>query len=56
MESYDYDDLIKKSKTVGNPPLEIREPRHLQPSLQLLLPRKKDDESEKTESQEEKQK
>jgi predicted nucleic acid-binding protein len=52
MESYDYDDLIKKSETVGSPPLEIREPRHLQPSLQLVLPRKKDDESDKTESQE----
>jgi hypothetical protein len=52
MEAYDHDDLIKKSKTVGSPPLEIREPRHLQPTLQLVPSKREDDENSKTENPE----
>jgi predicted nucleic acid-binding protein len=52
METYDDDHLIKKSKTVGNPPLEIREPVHIQPGLKLVPTSRKGDENEKPKDQE----
>lgn len=57
-ETYDNDDLIKKSKTVGSPPLEIRSPKHTQPSLDLIYvkgkePEEEDDEEENDEEEDE---
>ena len=48
-ETYDDDDLIKKSKTVGSPPLEIRNPIHTQPSLNLAYAKEKDQETDNEE-------
>ncbi len=47
IETYDNDDLIKKSKTVGSPALEIREPKYAQ--LSLFAARKKEHEEENEE-------
>lgn len=53
MESYDEDDLIKKTKTVGNPPLEIRRPEHSQPTLRLVPRSNTEHETNETENKEE---
>ena len=42
LETYDGDDLVKKSKTVGSPPLEIRNPKYDQLPLGLDVPRQKE--------------
>ena len=52
METYDNDDLIKKSKTVGSPPLEIREPKYAQLPLGLFHARKKEQEKDAEEESE----
>jgi predicted nucleic acid-binding protein len=52
LETYDNDDLIKKSKTVGSPPLEIREPKRIQLSLGLTHAREKEPEEESKEDEE----
>jgi predicted nucleic acid-binding protein len=46
LETYDDDDLIKKSKTVGSPPLEIRNPKYVQLPLGLVHARKKEHEED----------
>ena len=50
MESYDNDDLTKKSKTVGSPPLEIREPKYAQLPLGLFHARTNEQEKDEEES------
>ena len=47
LETYDNDDLIKKSKTVGSPPLEIRNPKYVQLPLGLIHARNKEQEEDK---------
>ncbi len=51
METYDNDDLIKKSRTVGSPPLEIREPKYAQLPLDLIHVRKTEQEENEEDSQ-----
>jgi predicted nucleic acid-binding protein len=49
LETYDNDDLIKKSKTVGSPPLEIRNPKYAQLPLGLIHAKKTEQEEDKEE-------
>jgi predicted nucleic acid-binding protein len=51
METYNNDDLVKKSKTVGSPPLEIREPKYAQLPLGLIHAREKEQEEDKEDSE-----